>query len=67
MLTLKQKAPHFSLPDQDGKIHNLSDYLGKKASFIFIRKTIHQDVQLRRVISGTTSKRLKMQDSSSLE
>lgn len=38
MLTLKQKAPHFSLPDQDGKIHNLSDYLGKKVLLYFYPK-----------------------------
>jgi peroxiredoxin Q/BCP len=28
-LKVGQKAPEFSLPDKDEKIHNLSDYLGK--------------------------------------
>lgn len=29
MLDLGQKAPEFSLPDKDGKIHKPGDYLGK--------------------------------------
>ena len=30
MLELGIKAPDFELPDQNGKVHKLSDYLGKK-------------------------------------
>jgi peroxiredoxin Q/BCP len=32
-LTVKDKAPDFELPDQDGKIHKLSDY---KGSFLLL-------------------------------
>jgi len=37
MKTLKvgDKAPEFSTPDQDGKIHKLSDYKGKKLVMFF--------------------------------
>jgi len=37
MTTLKpgDKAPNFSAPDQDGKIHQLSDYKGKKLVVFF--------------------------------
>ncbi len=38
MLILKQKAPTFTLPDQDGKVHSLSDYLGKKVLLYFYPK-----------------------------
>ena len=30
MLEVGVKAPDFELPDQNGKIHRLSDYAGKK-------------------------------------
>ena len=30
MLEVGIKAPDFELPDQNGKIHRLSDYTGKK-------------------------------------
>ncbi len=32
------KAPDFKLPDQDGKMHNLSDYLGKWVLLYFYPK-----------------------------
>lgn len=38
MLKIKSKAPSFKLPDQDGKIHNLKDYLGKKVLLYFYPK-----------------------------
>ena len=38
MLETGTKAPDFSLPDQDGKIHRLSDYLGKKVILYFYPK-----------------------------
>ena len=36
MLEVGVKAPDFELPDQNGKIHRLSDYAGKKSSIIFL-------------------------------
>jgi len=38
MLEIGTKAPEFSLPDQNGEIHNLSDYLGKKVILYFYPK-----------------------------
>ena len=34
-LTVGDKAPDFSLPDQEGKTHQLSDYLGSKVLIYF--------------------------------
>ena len=50
MLELGIKAPDFELPDQNGEVHKLSDYAGKKIIFyIFIQRIIHQDVRSRHV------------------
>lgn len=38
MLDIGTKAPDFALPDQDGKIHKLSDYRGKKVILYFYPK-----------------------------
>jgi peroxiredoxin Q/BCP len=38
MLKIGTKAPAFSLPDQDGKMHSLSDYTGKKVLLYFYPK-----------------------------
>lgn len=38
MLEIGQKAPEFSLVDQNGDSHNLSDYLGKKVVLYFYPK-----------------------------
>ena len=35
MLEVGVKAPDFELPDQNGKIHRLSDYTGKKVILYF--------------------------------
>lgn len=32
------KAPDFQLPDQDGKVHRLSDYLGRNLVVYFYPK-----------------------------
>ena len=38
MLEIGTKAPAFSLPDQNGKEHSLSDYIGKKVILYFYPK-----------------------------
>ena len=38
MLEIGTKAPDFELPDQNGKMHRLSDYLGKKVILYFYPK-----------------------------
>lgn len=38
MLKIGQKAPTFSLPDQDGNIHTSEQYLGKKVLLYFYPK-----------------------------
>lgn len=38
MLEAGMKAPEFTLPDQNGKMHNLSDYAGKKVILYFYSK-----------------------------
>ncbi len=38
MLEIGQKAPTFTLPDQDGREHSLSDFLGKKVVLYFYPK-----------------------------
>ena len=38
MLKLHQTAPDFTLPDQDGKMHTLSDYRGKLVFLYFYPK-----------------------------
>ena len=38
MLKVGTKAPDFELPDQDGELHKLSDYRGKKVILYFYPK-----------------------------
>ena len=38
MLEIGTKAPDFNLPDQDGKLHSLSEYKGKKLILYFYPK-----------------------------
>ena len=37
-LKIKEKAPAFSLPDQDGKLHQLSDWKGQWLLIYFYPK-----------------------------
>ena len=38
MLEIGTKAPDFELPDQNGELHKLSEYLGKKVILYFYPK-----------------------------
>ena len=38
MLTIGTKAPDFTLPDENGTMHSLSEYLGKKVILYFYPK-----------------------------
>lgn len=38
MLEVGKKAPNFTLPDQNGTMHSLKDYLGKKVILYFYPK-----------------------------
>lgn len=38
MLEVGTKAPEFTLPDQDGKLHDLKDYRGRKVVIYFYPK-----------------------------
>lgn len=39
-LTVGQKAPEFTLPDADGKLHSLSDFAGKNVIVYFYPKAM---------------------------
>ena len=49
MLEVGTKAPDFELFDQDGKLHKLSDYIGKKVILYFYPKDSTPDVQSKHV------------------
>lgn len=38
MLEIGTRAPEFSLPDQNGQVHSLADYRGKKVILYFYPK-----------------------------
>lgn len=50
MLEIGIQAPDFELPDQDGVMHKLSDYKGKKVILYFIQRIIRLVVQNRLVV-----------------
>ncbi len=47
MLETGTKAPDFELPDQNGNMHKLSDYAGKKVILYFYRRIIQLDARNR--------------------
>ena len=53
MLEIGTKAPDFSLPDQNGVMHSLSDYKGRKAILYFYSKDM---------TSGCTSQACNFRD-----
>ena len=50
MLEIGTKAPDFELPDQNGEMHKLSDYAGKKVILYFTQRITRQAVQSRHVV-----------------
>ena len=59
MLAVGSKAPEFTLPDQNGEMHSLQDYKGKKLFCIFTQRTILRAAQSRRVDTVSIIRRLK--------
>ena len=52
MLEAGMKAPEFALPDQNGKVHTLEEYKGKKVILYFYPRDQHSgNVQNRHVVS----------------
>jgi len=49
MLEVGKKAPDFELPDQNGEMHKLSDYAGKKVILYFYPKDNTPGVRSRHV------------------
>lgn len=47
MLNTGIKAPNFELPDQNGTIHTLEEYRGKKVILYFTQRITHQAVPNR--------------------
>ena len=41
MLETGTKAPAFELPDQNGVMHRLEDYKGKKVILYFVHDSVH--------------------------
>lgn len=50
MLEIGIQAPDFELPDQDGVMHKLSDYKGKKVILYFYPRIIRRVVQSKLVV-----------------
>ena len=50
MLEIGTKAPDFELPDQNGEMHKLSDYAGKKVILYFYPKDNTAGCTKRKVI-----------------
>ena len=51
MLETGTKAPDFTLPDQNGNLHSLSEYKGKKVILYFIPRIIRPAVPNRHAAS----------------
>lgn len=51
MLEAGTEAPDFELPDQNGELHKLSEYLGKKVILYFYPRDNTPDAQSRLAVS----------------
>ena len=59
MLEVGMKAPQFTLPDKNGNMVSLSDFLGKKVVLYFTRKTIRLVAQDKRARLRSEIRKLK--------
>ena len=62
MLSIGTQAPDFTLPDQNGELHSLSDFKGQKVILYFYsrgqHRRLHQaGVRIRRALSAVPRKR----------
>lgn len=55
MLEIGTKAPDFTLEDQNGEKHSLSDYEGKKLYYTFIQKIIRLAAPIKLFFYGIKS------------
>ncbi len=58
-MTEGQKAPHFSLPDQDGVTRSLSDYKGKRLVLYFYPKDNTLGCTIEAQVLGDSIKKFK--------
>ena len=66
-INLNLPAPDFSLPDEKGKYHKLSDFKGKPIVLYFYQGMIRRVAQKKLVIFGMTIMPIKLQVWKSLE
>ena len=59
MLQTGTKAPEFTLPDQNGELHSLKDYRGKRVLLYFYPGIIHRGVQSRLADTANVIRSLK--------
>ena len=59
MLEVGMKAPQFTLPDKNGNMVSLSNFLGKKVVLYFTRKTIRLGVLGKRARLRSKIRQLK--------
>ena len=57
MLEVGTKAPDFELPDQNGEMHKLSDYAGKKVILYFYPKEYIEEAHRRGISDKETVRR----------
>ena len=59
MLEVGMKAPQFTLPDKNGNMVSMSDFLGEKVVCIFTRRTIRPVAQGKRARLRSKIRKLK--------
>lgn len=57
MLDIGTVAPDFTLPDQNGDMHSLSDYKGQKVILYFYPKDKHRAVPSRPAVFPSVCRR----------